>query len=200
MRLSLGKATLAIALSIVTASAAAAQTSRLGVGSYSNAPAAPAPAPAAGGVGVGYMDLGPVLGLGGIGSASLAFGGRFETIFKSLPDMGNGLLGIEVGADWYSYSQFYGDFSFIAIGATANYHFNVDNKKIDPFIGLGLGDLVASAPSVCGGACNYNSGIYLIGRAGIRYFFSDNMAGYADVGSGYGVLHVGLTFKLRGAK
>ncbi len=199
MRSSFGKVTVSVALSLAVASAAGAQQSRLTLTPRADAPALPAAEPS--GVGVGYMDIGPVLGLGGIAGASIQFGGRFENIFKSLPDMGDGLLGLEVGGDWYSYSEgVFGSFTFIAIGVTANYHFKMENKKFDPFIGLGLGDLIASAPSACGGLCNYNSGIYFIGRVGARYFLSDAMALYADAGSGYGALHVGLTFKMKGGK
>jgi amidase len=44
---------------------------------------------ATGGIGVGYTDIGAVLGLGGIGGAGFALGGRFERVFKSLPDLGD---------------------------------------------------------------------------------------------------------------
>ena len=36
----------------------------------------------ASGFGVGYTDIGPALGLGGIGGASASFGGRFEHALK----------------------------------------------------------------------------------------------------------------------
>ena len=84
----------------------------------------------------GYTDVGAVIGFGGIGSASLSLGGRFEHIFKELPDLGGGRHGIEVSADSYSYSASDFKLSDIPVGATANYHFKLDNKKIDPFIGL----------------------------------------------------------------
>ena len=41
--------------------------------------------------------------------------------------------------------------------------------------------------------CGYSSGIYAIGRAGARYFFSPSMAAYGDVGAGGATLNVGLT-------
>ncbi len=52
------------------------------------------------GVGLGYSDIGGVIGLGGIGGADIALGARFEKIFKPLPDIGDGLLGIQFGVDW----------------------------------------------------------------------------------------------------
>src|ERR1043166_10320089 len=54
--------------------------------------------------GVGYTDIGPTIGLGGLNGASASFGGRFEHAIKALPDMGNGMLGIQVAAEYYSWS------------------------------------------------------------------------------------------------
>ena len=100
---------------------------------------ASAQAKAGGGFGLGYTDIGPVVGLGGIGSASASFGGRFEHAIKALPDMGNGMLGIEAGFDYYSWSNTFYSYKYIPVGVTANYHFKLDEPKIDPFVGLGLG-------------------------------------------------------------
>ncbi len=152
----------------------------------------------------GYTDVGAVVGLGGIGGAGLSFGGRFERIFKELPDLGNGLLGIGISADYYSYGDdFLGggfDYTYIPIGATANYHFKLDNKKWDVFLGAGLGYQVISCnvrgvPGLSR-ACA-NSALYFIGRAGGRYFYKPNMAVYADVGAGAAAVNIGLTFKLK---
>ena len=160
---------------------------------------------AQGGVALGYTDLGAVIGLGGIGGASIAFGARFERIFKALPDLGDGLLGIQVGVDWWNWSEDFGpsssSVSWIPIGVTANYHFKMDNKKIDPFLGAGLGYQIVNATCVyngvdyCGGA--YSSEIYFITKGGIRYFTSDKMALYADVGVGAATLNIGAVWKLK---
>jgi hypothetical protein len=155
--------------------------------------------PATSGFGVGYTDIGPAIGLGGIGSASLSFGGRFERAIKALPEMNNGILGIEASFDYYSWSTPFYSWKYIPIGVTANYHFKLDDPKIDPFIGAGLGyQLITCDYSGSGGTdvCS-NSAIYFIGRAGGRYFFSPKMAAYADVGAGAATFNVGLMFKLR---
>jgi hypothetical protein len=145
-----------------------------------------------------YMDVGPTIGLGSIGSASLAIGGRLEKAFMTLPDLGDGIIGIQAAVDYYSWSGAGYSWSYIPIGVTGNYHFVLENKKIDPFLGLGLGYTIIS--------CNYdfgsgdlcgNSTIYFIGRAGGRYFFADRLAGYADVGAGAALLNIGIMFKLR---
>ncbi|MCC6244939.1 MAG: hypothetical protein IT353_18995 [Gemmatimonadaceae bacterium] len=153
----------------------------------------------------GYTDIGGVVGLGGIGSAGLSFGGRFERVFKELPDLGNGLLGIGVSADYYSYGDDYGAFSasfkYIPISATANYHFKLENKKFDAFVGAGLGYYITSCdyPGLSGvfDPCSGLSTIYFVGRVGGRYFYKPNMAIYADAGAGAATLNVGLTFKLK---
>ncbi len=145
----------------------------------------------------GYSDVGVVLGFGNIGDANIAFGGRYENIFKKLPDLGNGLLGFEVSADVYSWSRSSAKVRYIPIGATLNYHFPIDPKnKVDLFLGAGLGFQSVSCTYNGQGTCGYSSGLYVIGRAGGRYFFSPRTALYADLGAGAATINVGLTFKL----
>lgn len=149
----------------------------------------------------GYTDVGAVIGLGGIGTASASFGGRFEHIFKSLPELADGLLGIGVSADYYGFNFGSGySVNYIPIGATANYHFKLDNKKLDPFVGAGLGFQVVncSGPGLGGLGCGgYSSGIYFIGHAGARYFLTSALAAYADVGAGAATINLGVTFKVK---
>lgn len=157
------------------------------------------------GFGVGYTDIGPAIGLGGIGNASATFGGRFEHAIKPLPDLGNGTLGIEASFDYYSWGDNFASYSwnyrYIPIGVTANYHFKVSDPKWDPFLGAGLGYNIVSCsydgPGTASIGCGYSSGLYFIGRAGGRYFFSPKMAAYADVGAGAAALNLGLMFRLK---
>lgn len=155
---------------------------------------------------LGYTDVGGVIGLGNVGNANIAFGGRFEKVFKKLPDLGDGLLGIGVSADYYSYSSSAGSFSssvkVIPIGATANYHFKIDPaKKLDAFVGAGLGFQSVSCTynGPGGSSSNFcsNSALYFIGRLGGRYFLKPNLALYGDAGAGAATVSVGLTFKLK---
>ena len=152
---------------------------------------------------IGHNYIGPSIGLGGLGSASLAIGGRFERGFKALPEFGNGILGIGAEIDYYSYNdRFTGTdygFTYIPIGVTANYHFVLkDNKKIDPFVGLGLGYSIARFDSGFDDSIGDVSGstIYFIGKAGARYFFRDRLAIQGDVGAGAAALNLGLIFKM----
>ncbi|MEP7383940.1 MAG: outer membrane beta-barrel protein [Gemmatimonadota bacterium] len=150
---------------------------------------------------VGYMDIGPTIGLGGIGDAGIAFGGRFERGIKALPDLANGVLGIELSADIWSYNNPYTggtyDFRYTNIGVTANYHFEVKSSpKFDPFFGLGLGNSSVSTDAIG----SYSSGLYFIGRAGVRYFAKPRLALYADAGAGASTLNVGVTFGIGSGK
>jgi len=181
-----------------------------------------APAQLSAQVKVGYTDVGAVVGLGNLGGANVSFGGRFERIVKKLPGLGDGLLGIGVSADVYSYDVGVGSFRFIPVGATANYHFKLDPKrKLDLFVGAGLGYSFLSCPdfddleellrldfvsavspavsrTAAAGSCGVVSGgVYFIGRAGGRYFLKPNLALYGDVGAGAATLNLGLTIKLR---
>ncbi len=158
--------------------------------------------PAAAQLPVGHTDIGPVLGLGGIGDANFALGGRFEHVFKALPELADGTLGIEVSADWYHWdcgaAGYSCSVSWIPIGVTANYHVKLETDKFDPFIGAGLGyEVVNCSYEGIGDRCGWNSGIYIIGRAGARYFISPSLALYGDVGAGAATLNVGALFKIQ---
>ena len=147
----------------------------------------------------GSDHIAGVIGLGGIGDATVSIGGRFERAIKDLPEMGNGVLGFEASIDWWHYSGRFGtaDYSwtYIPISATANYHFHVEGGEWDPFLGAGLGLWIVS--DNCGSFdCGASSGIYFVGRAGVRYFFQPMMAVYADVGAGASTLNVGASFKV----
>jgi hypothetical protein len=153
-------------------------------------------------VALGYTDVGAVVGVGNLGRANIAFGGRFERVFKKLPDLGNGLLGIEVSADVYSWSSGPYSIRYIPVAGTANYHFHIDPKnKVDLFLGAGLGFLATSCSysgTGTGGGCGgYGSNLYFVGRAGGRYFFTPTLAGYADLGAGAATVNLGLMFKLK---
>jgi hypothetical protein len=164
-----------------------------------SAQAASAQAKISGGnFGVGYTDVGPAIGLGGIGNASASFGGRFEHAVKALPDMGNGILGIEASFDYYSWNAGQYRWSYMPIGVTANYHFRLTEPKFDPFLGLGLGYQTINcrySGILANDGC-VNSGLYFIGRAGARWFFQPNLAGYVDVGAGAATVNLGLMFKV----
>jgi hypothetical protein len=147
----------------------------------------------------GYTDIGPVVGIGGLGEASVSVGARFEYGIERVPDLGDGVVSFAASIDHYSFNQFCQGcgYSYTPIGATINYHVRLDDRRWDPFLGIGLGDYFVASPGNCPSCGSVNSGVYLIGRLGLRYFVQRNLALYADVGSGAGALHLGVMFKLK---
>lgn len=149
------------------------------------------------------LDVGPTIGLGGLGSgAGLNIGGRIEKGIKDLPSLGNGTLGIDAFVQRWSFDPCGGAFSdcgasIIFLGARANYHFKIaSNPKIDPFIGLGLGYANWSWDGDTFDLYD-DSGIDFVGNVGIRYYFSEKLAGYADLGTGAATINLGVMFKLK---
>lgn len=155
------------------------------------------PAMAQEGFRLGYTDVGATIGVGGIGSASVALGVRAERAFRSVPDLGDGLIGIQAGIDYYSWGEPGFKWTYIPIGATANYHFKLENGKLDPFVGVGLGYSIVSCDFSGFGDLCANSSLYFIGRAGGRYFLNDKMALYGDVGAGAATLNLGVTMRVK---
>jgi len=146
---------------------------------------------------VGTLDVGPTIGLGGLGDgAGLNIGGRIEKGFKQLPSLGNGILGLDAFVQHWGFdcSGLCGDASILFIGARVNYHFVIkSNPKIDPFIGLGLGYTKWSIDN----DFFDDSGIDFVGNVGARYYFSSKMALYADLGTGAATINLGIMFKLK---
>ena len=148
------------------------------------------------GFNLGYTDVGPTVGLGGLGGAGASIGGRFEHAITALPDLGNGVLAIQATFDYYHWSDAFFNYTYVPVGVLANYHFHVDDRRIDPFLGLGLGYQIMNCNATGAGNVCSNSALYFIGRAGARYFFNPSMAMYGDIGAGAATLNLGLMFKV----
>lgn len=155
----------------------------------------------------GKSHAGPSLGIGFSGYG-LTFGADYE-YGMNLKDIGveaPGILGVggilryyNWSESWYSYKWSYTD---IIIGAQGNYHFKVGDGKVDPWIGLVLGFDISSSSydGPAGSANNYSnpsSGLFFNGNAGVRYWFSPNMAARASLGFGSIVSSIilGVDFK-----
>src|SRR6266404_1508292 len=123
----------------------------------------------------GSMFLGPHIGLAAFGSAP-AFGAYFETGVTEPGKAGPGIIGIAARFDYFGFSDVYWKYSWLAFGVFANYHFAMDAKMWDPFVGLGLGYQNVSVSTVGDNSLNltsaWGSGVYFAGNAGVRYFFS----------------------------
>jgi hypothetical protein len=146
---------------------------------------------------VGYTSVGPAVGVGGLHGATVAFGGRIEQGVKALPDFGNGVLGIEVSADVYEIPPSSGGtrLRYVPVGVTANYHFILIDRRIDPFVGTGFGYRVSGASNE--GDVNEGRQASFLGRAGIRWAITSLLSLYAEAGSGHPRANGGLMLVLR---
>lgn len=158
---------------------------------------------------VGKHHVGPSLSIG-FGGWGLGFGADYE-YGMSLKDIGvdaPGKLGVGGIFRYYNWSQdfFYGKWSYtdIIIGAQGNYHFKLDNEKIDPWLGVVLGfDIDSWSVDSRVGYEDFNygtssgGGLFFNGNAGVRYWFSPNMAARATFGFGNLVSSfiIGVDFK-----
>ena len=150
----------------------------------------------------GKSYAGPAVGLSFLGS-TLSFGASYE-YGMSVKEIGldaPGVLGIGGIVRYWSYDEGWFSYSDLLIAAQGNYHFVLDNKKIDPYLGLVLGYDVGSfdwgGPS--GSLYDDSYGGFVFGaQFGCRYWLSPTMAVNARLGTGSNsgsTLDVGVDFK-----
>lgn len=143
------------------------------------------------GGGYGYGGLG---GFGGY-NRGILLGASFEVgILKNISVGGfadyrrlsfNG-IGVDYGVN------------YIYFGARGSYHFNEllsIPEKFDVYAGLGLGYLSANYNDAYFGGYNAG-GVFLPIHIGGRYFFTDKVGGFAELGSSSAPLKLGVTFNL----
>ena len=145
--------------------------------------------------------IGPVIGLGGLGGASVSWGARFEKGIKQLPNLGDGVLSFQASLDYYSFTARSGTFKatakVIPVSGTINYHINTKNEKWDAFVGAGLGYQNYSYSDNFSNVTGLgSSGVYFVGRLGGSYSIANALALYADVGAGAATLNAGVMFDL----
>lgn len=112
-------------------------------------------------------------------------------------------VGPYFGYTSYNYNTFgfKWKYTFIDVGVRGSYHFSelfeIRNEKVDIYGGVSLGALISSYSG--DGSFNnnpYGGGVRFGIHAGARYFFSEKVAGYGELGAGMAALSLGLTFKL----
>lgn len=90
--------------------------------------------------------------------------------------------------------------TFIDFGVRASYHFSelfeINNEQVDVYGGANLGYAVASISNSSYDNSLYPGRVQLGLHAGARYFFSEKVAGYGELGFGLAPLSLGVTFKL----
>jgi hypothetical protein len=142
----------------------------------------------------GKSFLGPHIGLSGVGS-TITFGGDYE--YGVTKEIGIGAL-----VDYWKYdfdffltsSGF--SYSYLVIGATGSYHFDIKEPKWDVFGGLALGYYIVSVTTPVGTFTGFDSSRLFVGlQGGARYFISPNLALQGRLGFGAYILAVGVDFK-----
>lgn len=153
-------------------------------------------------LGTSAVNLGIGFGtaLGGMGTGRPAISASFE---HGLWEAGPGVisLGGYVGNTGYNYSSegYTQKWNYTVVGARGAYHFHglETVPQLDPYAGLMLGYNIASY-SVSGGYTgpnNYGSGLGYSFFLGARWFFTNNLAAFAELGYGVSVINAGISFK-----
>jgi hypothetical protein len=152
--------------------------------------------------------LGISLGLWPANSAPV-IGANFES---QLSQAGVGTISLGGLFRYYTYAVTYGNgdsrrYNFSSFGVQSNYNFNqIGDGKFVPFFGLvvGYNSINNSYTNVTPNAVyisdvSYTSGAWLWAQAGMRYFFSSNVAGSLRFGLGnnnFNTVELGVDFKL----
>jgi hypothetical protein len=141
------------------------------------------------------------IGVGGYGgTGGLALGATAD--FGIIPNITVG--GQAAYRSWnYGYLGTSDKITYLYFAVRGSYHFNellnISNDKLDVYAGLGIGyESVSWSDSFGTGFSAFGSGIYIPAHLGGRYMFSDNIGGFAELGSGVAPLMLGVTFKLGG--
>lgn len=113
-------------------------------------------------------------------------------------------VGPYLGYTSYNYRWAFGrwKYTFVDVGVRGSYHFNdvfeITNDQLDVYGGLFLGYIISSYSGDDFGVTNnpYGGAFRLGLHIGTRYYFTEKVAGYAEVGYGIAPLSLGATFKL----
>ncbi|MBN2625328.1 MAG: outer membrane beta-barrel protein [Spirochaetales bacterium] len=148
------------------------------------------------------IGLIPTFGYGDSTVPPISVGFEYATPVADLPLSFGGLIGYSASKDEYSYWSYSWSYkySYILIGARASWHVDLNVENLDTYAGVMLGYNVVTV-TVDGDdtfASSSASGSSLIygGYIGARYFFTENIAAFGELGYGMGVLTLGATFKL----
>lgn len=156
----------------------------------------------------GNSLLGPSVGLWTNLSVP-TYGANYENQLKQVGNTSTisigGILRYTTYNDTWKYGSYNEkiDYTYTVIGLQSNLHFNkIGNKKFVPFLGVMLGyNIVSVSYSNNVGSefsATANSGLWIWGQAGARYFLGKNIAGTVRISAGnYNFIagEVGLDFK-----
>ena len=151
---------------------------------------------------VGKHHVGPAIGLSFLAS-NVSFGANYEYAMdvKEIGLDAPGILGLGGIVRYWSYDEGWFSYTDLVIAAQGNYHFKLENNKIDPYLGLVLGYDIGSWDwdGPYDNLWDDTYGGFIFGAsAGCRYWFSPSMALNARFGTGSNLgstLDLGLDFK-----
>ncbi len=151
-------------------------------------------------LGTNAVNLGIGFGtsLSGMGSGRPAISGSFE---RGLWEAGPGVisLGAYVGNTGYTYKSGGEKYSwnYTIVGARGAYHYNgfTSVPQLDPYGGAMIGYNIVSYSGSDAYSGSYGSGVGFSLFVGSRWFFTDNIAAFAELGYGVSYLNLGVAFK-----
>lgn len=133
----------------------------------------------------------------GLGTTFATYGGGFGLPFGAgaeygIKDLETGSIGIGGDVGYVGGSGV----SMTTFGVRGSYYltevFGIENDDLDLYAGLGIYYRNFSFS----GFGNWGSGVYPGFHAGARYYFADNIGGFAELGNNWGWLNIGVVFKL----
>lgn len=131
--------------------------------------------------------------------STIILGANYE-YGMTLKDIGK--IGVGGILRYFSFDAGWWDYTDILIGAQGNYHFVLDNKKLDPFAGIliafDIGSTDYSGPTNQFYSDPSYGGFWVGLHAGMRYWISPTLALTGRVGFGsfsYGAFDFGVDFK-----
>ncbi len=114
----------------------------------------------------------------------------YERIITDIIGIGRFGVGGTVAQSWYG-----GGYGRTALLAKAAYHFDFNVTGLDFYAGAGLGTYFYNFDNHYYGKHSGRVGFGHHIFAGLRYFFTDNVGVWTELGYGYSLLNVGVAFK-----
>ena len=142
----------------------------------------------------GDWYLSPRVWLGGVEEGATAYGATIERAISDPDSDEDGVWALGASFDYYQYNvASVVDVSVMPIGAVVSYHVALENPRIDPYVGAGLGYFIVSASG--GGYGARASTVFFQSQLGARYFLTDAAAIGAHIGTGIGSLAISGTLR-----
>ena len=156
-------------------------------------------------IGLG-LGVGGVYGLSGFATQTPAFGIHFDHGFKELSMGGVIGLGGYVGHKGFDYDivlpngKYYDKWSITILGARGSFHYDLLKvENLDTYGGAMLAFHILNSknnlPNGYPYSRNYSSDLYASLFAGMKYYFTDNVGAFLELGYGVSWATVGASFK-----